>query len=112
MRKFEVRNPVYGDKVIAYLYYDEISREYKMELLDNVKFTEAPPILSEFIEKGQKEIGNEWSKRWVQQRVVPPERQNIGQILRENGMQFFDEFPLLIKNNGRSCQDECYLVEV
>ena len=48
----------------------------------------------------------------MKQRVIPPEWQNIGQILRKNGMESYDEFPLLCMNQGRSCQDECYLVEV
>lgn len=47
----------------------------------------------------------------MRERVIPPERQNIGQILRENNMAFYDEFPLLVSNQGRSCQDECYLVQ-
>lgn len=43
---------------------------------------------------------------------MPPERQNIGQILRANGLKEYDEFPLLLKNDGRCCQDECYIVKV
>ena len=31
---------------------------------------------------------------------------------QKNGMESYDEFPLLYMNQGRSCQDECYLVEV
>lgn len=50
--------------------------------------------------------------RWVRQRVTPPERQNLGQILKANNMAEYDEFKLLVKNEGRSCQDECYIVEM
>lgn len=57
-------------------------------------------------------IDKDWSLRWVRERVIPPDRQNIGQILRENHMEFYDEFPLLVSNQGRSCQDECYLVQI
>lgn len=112
MYKFAVKNRFYDDKIVAYLLYDEKNKVYQIEVPDGVKSVEAPPIISDFIEKGEKVIGDEWSLRWVKQRVIPPERQNIGQILRENGMKYYDEFPLLVKNHGRSCQDECYLVEL
>ncbi len=112
MYKFAVKNKVYDDKTVAYLLYDEKKKAYRIEVPEGVKSVEAPPIIADFIEKGEKVIGEEWSLRWVKQRVIPPERQNIGQILRENDMEYYDEFPLLLKNQGRSCQDECYLVEV
>lgn len=112
MHKFLIKNKIYNDKTVAFLYYDEKSRRYRIEIPENVKSTEAPLIIADFIERGQREIGNEWSYRWVKQRVVPADRQNIGQILKRNGLQFYDEFPMLISNQGRSCQDECYLVEV
>lgn len=33
----------------------------------------------------------------------------IGEILRVNGMRSYDEHKLLLKNEGRSCQDEFYI---
>lgn len=112
MYRFAVKNKIYADKTVAYLLYDEDKRAYRIEVPEDVRSVEAPPIIADFIERGQKEIGEEWSLRWVKQRVIPPERQNIGQILRENGMAYYDEFPLLRMNQGRCCQDECYLVEL
>lgn len=112
MRKFAVRNAFYEDKVVAYLLYDEKDRSYQIQVPEDVQSVEAPLIIADLIEKGQRQIGKKWSLRWVKQRVIPPERQNIGQILRENHMKYYDEFPLLLMNQGRSCHDECYLVEV
>ena len=112
MCKFAVKNKVYADKTVAYLLYDEKNKAYRIEVPSDVKSKETPAIIADFVERGQRKIGEEWSLRWVKQRVIPPERQNIGQILRENGMEYYDEFPLLLMNQGRCCQDECYLVEV
>lgn len=112
MRRFAIKNKVYQDKIVGYLNYDEQKHEYEIEIPEDVKSVEAPMIMADFIERNQRKIGKEWSLRWVKQRVIPPERQNIGQILRKNGMESYDEFPLLYMNQGRSCQDECYLVEV
>ncbi len=112
MYRFAIKNRIYNDKTVGYLYYEEETQTYKIEIPDDVKSFEAPLILSDFIQKGERKIGNEWSLRWVQGRVVPPERQNIGQILKNNGMKFYSEFPLLVKSQGRCCQDECYIEQV
>lgn len=51
-------------------------------------------------------MNSDWSMRWVQSRIIPSSRQNIGEILRVNGMRSYDEHKLLLKNEGWSCQDE------
>ena len=112
MLKFAIKNAYYNGKTVGYLYYDEQRREYEIEVPETVKSYEAPLIISDFIKKNQYRIGKDWSYRWVCQRVTPPERQNIGQILKANHMTEYDEFKLLVKNEGRSCQDVCYSVEV
>ena len=112
MRKFAIRNEQVGEKDLAFLYYDETGREYEIEVPETTQSREAPLIIADFIQKGKRKIDKKWSLRWVQQRVTPPERQNIGQILKANNMTEYDEFKLLVKNQGRSCQDECYIVEV
>lgn len=109
MLKYAIRNAYYNGKIVGYLYYDEEYHEYEIEIPEDVKSFEAPMIISDFIRKNQYSIGNEWSRRWVSQRVVPPERQNIGQILKANHWKEYDEFRFLVKNEGRSCQDECYI---
>lgn len=47
-----------------------------------------------------------WSKVWVQQRIAPTDRQNLGQILKDNGLDEYDEFQLLMLANGRCVQDK------
>ena len=112
MYKFAIKNKIYNDKTVGYLYYDENTQTYNIEIPDDVKSVEAQLILADFIQKGKREIGAKWSLRWVQSRVIPPERQNIGQILKNNEMKFYSEFPFLLKNQGRSCLDECYIEQV
>ena len=111
MLKFAIKNAYYNGKTVGYLYYDEQQHEYEIEIPETVKSYEAPPIISDFIKKNQYKIGKEWSSRWVSQRVTPLERQNIGQILKANHMTEYDEFQFLLKNEGRCCQDECYIVK-
>ena len=112
MRSFWIRNPNYDDKAVATLTYDEETREYHIEVPEDVESRELPLIIADLVDMGQRSIGPYWSLRWVQGRVVPPERQNIGEILREHGMEYYDEFPLLVDGRGWCCQDECYLEEI
>ena len=49
------------------------------------------------------------SRRWVQDRIVSPNRQNIGQILRRANLKSFDEMALLQRSEGRSIQDDFYI---
>ena len=88
MYKFAIKNKFYGDKTVGHLFYDENTQNYHIKISDNVKSAELPLLLAAFIEKGEYEIGSKWSRRWVQERVIPPNRQNIGQILKKNGMEF------------------------
>lgn len=45
-------------------------------------------------------MNSDWSMRWVQSRIIPSSRQNIGEILRVNGMRSYDEHKLLLKMKG------------
>ena len=112
MLKFAIKNAYYEGKIVGYLYYNEECQEYEIEIPKMVRSFEAPFIISDFIKNGQFKIGKEWSYRWVSQRVIPPERQNIGQILKANHMKEYNEFSFLLKNEGRCCQDECYIEKV
>lgn len=51
MQKFAIKNAYYDGKTVGYLYYDEQSREYEIEIPETVKSYEAPLIISDFIEK-------------------------------------------------------------
>ena len=84
-------------------------------LLPTVPFSdpwETPLLLASFVKNGEKSINSYWSRVWVQQRIVPSDRQNIVQILRDNGLKSYDEFALLMLASGRCEQDDYYLVPI
>lgn len=100
------------NKDLAYLFYFEQKRRFYIELPDNADEWETPLILSSFVKRGEKTVNAYWSKLWVQQRIVPTDRQNLGMILRDNGLDYYDEFKLLILADGRCAQDSYYLTEI
>lgn len=97
------------NKIVGILNYDEQSKTYTIDIPENVSYKEAPFMMSLFLKKGIRSVDSEWSMRWVRSRIIPSSRQNIGEILRVNGMRSYDEHRLLLKNEGRSCQDEFYI---
>ncbi len=97
-------------KDLAYLLYYELEKRFYIELPDNADPWETPLLLDSFAKRGEKTVNSYWSKIWVQQRIIPTDRQNLGQILRDNGLKEYDEFELLILAKGRCAQDDFYLV--
>ena len=110
MKIFAVRNDfAEGKKDLAYLLYYEADKRFYIELPEDADPWETPLVLSSFVKKGVKTVNSYWSKIWVQQRIIPPDRQNLGQILRDNDLDEYDEFSLLMLSMGRCAQDDYYL---
>ncbi|MEC4175095.1 helix-turn-helix transcriptional regulator [Adlercreutzia sp. R7] len=69
-------------------------------------------MLELLAQKGERSVGHDLSLRWVQERIPPPGRQNIGQVLKANGLDEYDEFALLMSSMGACAQDDFLLREV
>ena len=100
------------DHVLGYLIYYERAKAFYIELPDDADPWATPLLLSSFVKRGQHSVNSYWSRLWVQQRIIPQDRQNIGQILKENGLKEYDEFQLLMLTMGRCAQDDCFLQEI
>lgn len=111
MKVFAIRDE--EDKIrknLAYLLYYEREKQFYIELPDDADEWETPLLLSSFVKRGEYTVNAYWSKIWVQQRIVPTDRQNLGQILKANGLDEYDEYELLMLGEGRCAQDNYYLV--
>jgi len=73
---------------------------------------DVPVQFSPTAERGEKNVPDRWVKLWVEERIAPPSRQNIGEVLRAHGLDHYDALELLLANDGRSTQDGFYLREV
>ena len=89
--------------------YGRAEREYYIDMPRGSDPWAVPLVLSSFAKRGRWVVGPTWAKRWVESRVVPASRQNIGEILRVNGLSAYDELALLEATEGRNSQDDCYL---
>ena len=113
MKIFAIRDETdKPQKDLAYLLYYETDRRFYIELPEDADPWETPLLLSSFAKKGERTINSYWSRLWVQQRLVPSDRQNIGQVLRDNGLEYYNEYDLLMLSAGRCAQDDYYLVPI
>ena len=113
MRIFAIRDEAQPpDILLGYLVYYENAKSFYIEIPDDADPWETPLLLSSFVRRGEHSINSYWSRIWVQQRIVPPDRQNITQILIDHGLPEYDEFSLLMLAMGRCEQDDCYLEEI
>ena len=111
MRAFAIKDEELTS-ILAYLLYYEQAKSFYIELPDDADPWETPLLLSSFLKRGEHTVNAYWSRMWVQQRIIPSDRQNLGQILKANGLDEYDEFHLLMLSNGRCAQDNCYLEEI
>ncbi len=112
MTVFEIRDESNKDNLLGYLFYYPKSKRFYTELLGSVDKWNAPFIFWGQIKKGEYSIGYEESLEFVRQRIIPPDRQNIGMILRDNNISEYDEYKLLTLSSGRCAQDDLYLIKI
>lgn len=113
MRVFAIKDDsLSSEQVLGWLIYYETAKAFYIELPDDAEPWETPLLLDSFVKRGEHSVGSYWSRIWVEQRIIPQDRQNIGQVLKENGLSEYDEFSLLMLSQGRCAQDQCYLEEV
>ena len=112
MKIFVIRDEAALKLVIGYLFYYEKSDTFSIELSPEIEETEAPLFLASFIKRGIYTVDPEWSARWVQQRIIPTDRQNIGMILRDNGLKEYQPCRLLMLCGGRCAQDDCSVMPI
>lgn len=113
MKIFAIRDESASRQVdLAYLLYYERQKTFYIEVPKERTEWEVPLLISSFVKRGEYTINAYWSRLWVQQRIVPADRQNLGQILKENGLREYDEYRLLMLCAGRCAQDDYYLKAV
>ena len=97
-------------KDLAWLLWYEEEERFIIEISEDADVWSAPFMLSSFIKKDTLTLNSVWSMAWVRERIVPEERQNLGMILRANGLTEYDPYEMIRLSGGRCAQDDCFLV--
>ncbi len=112
MKAYRIIDEYRSNLELGYIFYYESKGEFSIEISPDVSMDEAPIFLGSFIKRNQLTIAPEWSARWVQARIIPPDRQNLGGILKENNLKEYDPHKLLELSEGRCAQDDSAIVPV
>ncbi len=113
MRIFAIKNEKHRKRPAqSWLIYDEETDNFSIRISRNADKEDLPLMLICAVEKGQYELGDRLARRFVSERIIPSERQNLGSIMAAHGMDHYDVFDFLMIDMGRCSQDDCYLEEV
>ena len=113
MRTFEIYDSSKrGRMPVARLVYDEAESEMRIAISEDARPDGLPVMLALSAERGQRDIPDAWARKWVEERIPPRGRQNLGEILRAQGLDRYDEIALLASSEGRSAQDDFLIREV
>ena len=94
----------------ARMVYDWDRDLYRTYFCDNVKdfYDTCPLMIMELHKRGKTEMDDKTTRLFLSARVVPSGRQNMGQILRENGLRFYHEC-FMLKIQPRCVMDDAYV---
>lgn len=99
-------------KAVAYIIYYESSESFYIEICEDATFDNLPMMFALYIKEGKYSIDSHWSKQWVCSRIIPTDRQNLGDILKTNNIKYYNEYKLLIKGKGICSHDDFGVEEI
>lgn len=85
---------------------------FEIDIDSDVSADEVPAFFVPFVEKEERHIDGDLALRWVRERVPPPGRQNLGEILDAHGLSEYSELALLQAGHGESSQDSFVVEEI
>ena len=113
MREYTIKSTRRGkDYIWGTLYYSEKTMQFRIKFRcspDEMKKDKPPAMIHRFMTNGRMELDHELSYLWVCDRIIPKDRQNIDQILRENNLTTYREIDMLELCMGRCTLDDIYL---
>ena len=93
------------------LSYESGARTWHVEIDQQRTWEDTPLSLALYIRHGIYSLDEHQSLSWVRDRLLPPNRQNIHDILHALDLPEYDEYGLLQVTAGRSPNDDLFLVE-
>lgn len=104
MKSYEIFDTDLNRTIGVLLYYEK-EHSFIVELMDDLDEWSAPLHFVNIINEGRFTASRELSLRWVQDRIIPSNRQNISSILSNSGLRGYDELALLERSKGICSQD-------
>ena len=113
MREYTIKSTRKGkDYIWGTLYYSDKTSKFRIKFRcpsDEMRKDKPPAMIHRFMTNGRMELDSELSSLWVSDRIIPKDRQNIADILRENNLSTYREIDMLELCMGRCTFDDIYL---
>ena len=102
---------MYKDIEVGTITYDQELDKFEFELNENIKDTKyLPPILYDYTNLSlDYKPQHENILYWIEDRVMPPNRDGIDYILDKMGLNFYDAWAICKANKGMSLEDYWWL---
>lgn len=113
IRIFQILNEPYNDELEGWVAYNTETKRFAMRILEDFKGKHPDIRFMLFHNQcGYVNIPEFHVDRWVAARIVPPNRQNIADILNDCGLSEYDEFGLMLATEGRGQMDKYHIKEL
>lgn len=112
VRTFKIRDICNDGKCVGILKYNTDTKEFSLRLLDNYDGLSTDLFMDRCIQLGLKDMPDWMVKRWIRQRLCPPNRHDIKDILKMAGLKEYDEMGLFDYNHGICSKDSYYFDEI
>ena len=111
LRSFALHDDHLGGIRVGAFSYDTETHRFAMSIDHGISLDALPLSLERFAFRGTYDLSHEETLTWIRGRICPPGRHNIREILKDNGLEEYDEFGLLMVTKGKCDKDELYLAE-
>lgn len=105
MEKFFIKDK--NKKLCGVLFYERENDKWSIDIEKNIDMSLCPALLYCAIKEKKYHLDNKLSKMWVENRVVPEDRQNINDLLKSVGLTHYDISDILKITKGKCCMDDC-----
>ncbi len=110
VKSYLIKDADRANIIVGHLSYNELTQKFSITVEPGLS-EDCPIIFSSAVRRKLTEFPQEWVDIWIKERIIPPTRQNIAEILKAAKLKTYDEYGMLMFTQGRCAQDNCYLVE-
>ena len=104
MKYYDIFDNENGYSVGTLLYFER-EKVFIVELADGLDEWTAPLLFTAYVKRGIFTIPRDVSLAWIRERIIPSNRQNINQILKNHKLKEYDEIRFLEISEGKCSQD-------
>lgn len=86
--------------------------ELQLRLDDELDRNDVPMMFWPEYQRGIRVFGDNDCREFIDERMIPPGRQNIGEILKRMGLNEYNQLAMFLYFNGRAVQDNFSIKEI